>query len=122
MPKSYNFTRSDIKMLLLSLLSKADMYGYQLIQELKEMSNDYFSLKEGSLYPLLHSLEKDELIQSYWENTDSKRKKKYYHLTKKGEKALNKEEDDWKKYSGCINNILGGVSIENRRIHTNNMW
>ena len=121
MPKSYNFTRSDIKMLLLSLLSKADMYGYQLIQELKEMSNDYFLLKEGSLYPLLHSLEKDELIQSYWENTESKRKKKYYHLTKKGEKALNKEKDDWKRYSSCINNILGGDSIENRRIHTNNM-
>ena len=121
MPKSYNFTRSDIKMLLLSLLSKADMYGYQLIQELKEMSNDYFSLKEGSLYPLLHTLEKEELIYSYWEDTGSKRKKKYYYLTKKGEKALNKEKDDWKKYSGCINNILGGVSIENRRIHTNNM-
>lgn len=77
MAKSYNFNRSDIKMLLLSLLSKKDMYGYQLIQELKELSKNYFSLKEGCLYPILHSLENDELIKSYWEETESKRKKKY---------------------------------------------
>lgn len=114
MNNSYNFTRSDIKMLLLSLLSKKDMYGYLLIQELKELSNNYFSLKEGSLYPLLHSLEQENLIKSYWEETDSKRKKKFYSITENGKKALKKEKDEWKKYSNYINTIIGGVSFENR--------
>ncbi len=112
MAKSYNFNRSDIKMLLLSLLSKKDMYGYQLIQELKELSKNYFSLKEGCLYPILHSLENDELIKSYWEETESKRKKKYYHITENGMKFLKKEKNEWKKYANCINNVIGGVSFE----------
>lgn len=112
MEKNYNFNRSDIKMLLLSLLSKKDMYGYQLIQELKELSGDYFSLKEGCLYPILHSLENNELIRSYWEETESKRKKKYYHITEIGKKLLKKEKYEWEKYSHYINNIIGGVSFE----------
>lgn len=114
MVKSYNFNRSDIKMLLLSLLSRKDMYGYQLIQELKDLSEDYFSLKEGCLYPLLHSLENDQLIISYWEETDSKRKKKYYRITENGKKLLRKEKNEWKKYSNYINDILGGVSFEHK--------
>ncbi len=114
MKKSYNFTRSDIKMLLLSLLSKKDMYGYLLIQELKELSNDYFSLKEGSLYPLLHSLEQENLIKSYWEETESKRKKRFYSITDDGKKVLKKEKNEWKKYSNYVNNIIGGASFETK--------
>lgn len=113
MGKKYNFTRSDIKMILLRLLLNKDMYGYQIIQELKILSNNYFSLQEGSLYPILHSLQSDELINSYWEETTSIRKKKYYSLTENGKKVLEKEKREWKKYSNCINNILGGVEVGN---------
>ena len=95
MDKAYNFNRSDIRMLLLSLLSKKDMYGYQLIQDLKDLSQNYFLLKEGCLYPILHSLENDGLISSYWEDTESKRKKKYYHISESGKKLL-KREVIWK--------------------------
>lgn len=109
MGKSYNFTRSDIKMLLLKLLSKNDMYGYQLIQELKELSNNYFSLKDGCLYPILHSLEKEELINSYWVESENGRKQKYYSINAKGKKTLAREKSEWKKYSSCVNNILGGA-------------
>lgn len=112
MGQNYNFTRSDIKMIILSLLSKKNMYGYQIIQEVKELSNNYFSLKEGSLYPILHSLQSDELIDSYWEETISKRKKKYYNLTEKGKKVLAKEKNEWNKYYTYVNTILGGDSIE----------
>lgn len=111
MGNKYNFTRSDIKMILLKLLSNKDMYGYQIIQELKILSNNYFLLQEGSLYPILHSLQSDELINSYWEETTSNRKKKYYSLTENGKRALAKEQREWKKYSNCINNILGGVEV-----------
>lgn len=109
MEKSYNFTRSDIKMLLLKLLSTKDMYGYQLIQELKERSNNYFLLKDGSLYPILHSLEKDDLIESYWIESENKRKQKYYAINEKGRKILMKEKTEWKKYSNYVNDILGGI-------------
>lgn len=114
MGKNYNFTRSDIKMILLSLLSKEDMYGYQIIQEVKKLSNSYFLFKEGSLYPILHLLTNDQLISAYWEETYSVRKKKYYALTEKGKKVLEKEKKDWNKYFKCINNILGGACIDNQ--------
>ena len=113
MGSKYNFTRSDIKMLILSLLSNKDMYGYQIIQELKLLSNSYFSLQEGSLYPLLHSLQSEELINSYWEETLSMRKKKYYVLTQKGKRALAREQKEWEKYFTCINNILEGGEVKN---------
>lgn len=113
MRNKYNFTRSDIKMILLRLLANKDMYGYQIIQEVKELSNNYFSLQEGSLYPILHSLQNDELINSYWEETTNIRKKKYYTLTESGKKALAQEQREWKKYSNCINNILGGIEVGN---------
>lgn len=113
MRNKYNFTRSDIKMIILRLLSNKDMYGYQIIQELKILSNNYFSLQEGSLYPLLHLLQSEELINSYWEETTNMRKKKYYSLTENGKKTLIKEQKEWKKYSNCINSILGGVEVGN---------
>lgn len=112
MNKGYNFIRSDIKVLLLSLLSKKNMYGYQLIKELQEMSNNYFILKEGSLYPLLHSLEQDNLITSYWEETENQRKKKYYSLTENGKKVLNDEKKEWKTYFNYVNKIIGGDALE----------
>ena len=112
MEKNYNFTRSDIKMILLKLLSNKDMYGYQIIQELKILSNNYFLLQEGSLYPILHSLQSEELINSYWEETASMRKKKYYSITEKGKKVLSKEKREWKKYFTYVNSILGGAIIE----------
>ena len=69
-------------MLLLKLLEEEDMYGYQMIRKLEERSNQVFSLKEGTLYPMLHSLEEQEAVESYESQAETGRKRKYYRLTK----------------------------------------
>lgn len=95
-------------MLILKLLDDKDMYGYLMIDELSKQSNDTFLLKAGTLYPLLHALEKQEMITSYDQNIDSARIRKYYHITKKGKKLLNEKKAEWRAYTNAVNQVLDG--------------
>ena len=99
--------------LILKLLDNQDMYGYQIIEELARRSDNTFQLKAGTLYPLLHGLEKKGLLESYEENADSARIRKYYRLTNKGKKHLKEKTNEWKEYSSAVSKILeGGLSCE----------
>ena len=99
--------------LILKLLDGQDMYGYQIIEELARRSDNTFQLKAGTLYPLLHGLEKKGLLESYEQNADSARIRKYYHLTNKGKKHLKEKTDEWKEYSSAVSKVLeGGLTCE----------
>ncbi len=104
--------KGSTTMLILNLLEKENMYGYQMIKSLKEKSQNVFELKEGTLYPILHALEEKEFVISYWDETASK-KRKYYSITKKGKKQLKEKKEEWKIFSSGINHVLGGVSFAN---------
>ena len=94
------------KLLVLSLLSGEDMYGYQMIVELGRRSNRTFEMKGGTLYPVLHGLEKDGYVEAYQQEAPTGRVRKYYHLTRKGGAALKTEEKAWETYSGAVNAVL----------------
>lgn len=94
-------------MLILSLLRGGDMYGYEMIEELAKRSDDTFLLKEGTLYPLLHAMEKEKLLSSYTKATPSGRERKYYHITKSGLERLEYKQEEWKVFSQKINAVLG---------------
>ena len=100
-------------MLLLKLLEDKDMYGYQMIEELSKKSDDTFTLKAGTLYPLLHNLEQQGMVTSYDENADSLRVREYYSITKKGRGLLADKKAEWKAFSSAVNQVLkGGVTVE----------
>ena len=99
-------------MLILELLKDENMYGYQMIKRLVEKSENVFELKEGTLYPILHSLEENDLITSYWDETTAK-KRKYYAITDKGNKQLKQRKEEWKIFSNGINKVIGGVLLAN---------
>lgn len=99
-------------MMVLSILEKENMYGYQMIKKMQEQSNNIFELGEGTLYPILHGLEEKGFITSYWDETSSK-KRKYYAITEKGKKQLKEKKEEWKLFSNGINQLLGGVSFAN---------
>lgn len=84
------------------------MYGYQMIKKLSEKSQNVFVLQEGTLYPILHSLEEKNFISSYWDNTGTK-KRKYYSITKDGKKHLKEKKEEWKIFSGGVTQVIGGV-------------
>lgn len=99
--------------LIMKLLDGQDMYGYQIIEELARRSDNTFQLKAGTLYPLLHGLEKKGLLESYEQNADSARIRKYYRLTGKGKKHLKEKTDEWKEYSSAVSKVLeGGLACE----------
>ena len=100
--------KGSTNLIVLSLLEKENMYGYQMIKELRKKSQDIFELKEGTLYPILHSLEEKNLISSYWNMVKSK-KRKYYSITKEGKQHLKERKEEWKIFSRGINQVLGGV-------------
>ena len=94
------------QLLVLSLLAGEDMYGYQMIVELARRSARTFEMKEGTLYPVLHGLEREGLVEAYQQEAPTGRMRKYYHLTRKGGAALKTEAEAWKTYSGAVNAVL----------------
>lgn len=95
-------------MLILKLLDEKDMYGYQMIDELSRRSDNTFNLKAGTLYPILHGLENDGLVNSYDEYADSERIRKYYHINDKGKGLLADKCLEWKTYSKAVDKVLRG--------------
>ncbi|MBU5425057.1 helix-turn-helix transcriptional regulator [Tissierella pigra] len=103
-----NLITGSTAMLILKLLDGEDMYGYQMIDTLSKRSDDTFSLKAGTLYPLLHDLEEKNMVNSYEKSADNGRLRKYYTITKKGKGMLSEKEDEWKAYVRAINQVLRG--------------
>jgi PadR family transcriptional regulator PadR len=95
-------------LLILKLLENTDMYGYQMIEELEKRSQNVFTLKAGTLYPLLHTLEQQKMIESYETIIENGRPRKYYRLTKDGRKMLDEKKEEWKVYTSAVNKVLGG--------------
>lgn len=81
--------------LVLSVLTEGESYGYALIQRVRELSGGGIEWTEGMLYPVLHWMERQELIESEWRQGESNRKRKYYRLRKAGRKALLAEQEQW---------------------------
>ena len=91
--------------LILSVISNEDMYGYKIVKELEKRSENVFSLKEGTLYPILHAMEDSGMVESYWVDVEN-RKRKYYHITKKGKSQLKEKKKEFEVYSTAVNKVL----------------
>lgn len=95
----------SMTMLLLSLLSEKDMYGYEMIDTLRQKSQNVFELKAGTMYPLLHGMEEKGLLSVY-EKSVSGKTRKYYRITKEGRQVLRKKTEEWKEYAAAVTNVL----------------
>ena len=95
-------------MLVLKLLEAGDMYGYQMIEELFRRSNQVFQMQEGTLYPILHTLEKGKYLSSYQQQAPTGRMRKYYKLTRKGRQLLVEKQAGWEKFHQGVEDVLSG--------------
>ena len=93
-------------MLILSLLEDGDKYGYEMVQELKRRSKNAFEMKEGTLYPLLHALERAGEVKAYDRTAPSGRERRYYQLTEKGAGRLREKVTEWRAFSEGVNTVL----------------
>ncbi len=96
-----------LEILVLKLLDTEKKYGYQLISELGKQSGEMFSLKEGTLYPILYRLEDDGLVTSKWSVPGGREvSKKYYRITDTGKNVLKESVELWKNFSQKVNMML----------------
>jgi PadR family transcriptional regulator PadR len=87
---------------VLSILARGESYGYEIIQQVKKLSDGTLEWTEGMLYPVLHRLEKEGIIESEWKVADTGRKRKYYKLNQKGKKVLAQEREQWQKVNVAL--------------------
>ena len=98
--------KGSTETLLLSLVAVRPMYGYQMVKEMERRSSGYFSLKEGTLYPALHRLEKAGLARGTWRDAANGQVRRYYHITEKGREALAALQEEWRRFSRAVNLVV----------------
>ncbi|MFC1537978.1 PadR family transcriptional regulator [Candidatus Latescibacterota bacterium] len=96
--------------LILSALSAGQRHGYQIALEIEEKSSGMFQFNHGTLYPILHKLEKKGFIRGNWKHEEGERKRKYYKLTSRGKKYLKNLNTDLKTFFETLFSITGGKS------------
>ena len=101
------FLTGTVGVLILSLLAEREMYAYEMLQEADSRSAQAFHLKEGTLYPALHQMERSGLLKARWLDGPSGRPRKYYSLTAKGRKQAASKRRQWASISAAMRAILG---------------
>ncbi len=100
-------SRGLIKILVLNEINASDAYGYIIIKGIYDKSDGVFDLKDGTMYPILHALERDKNIKSYWLEGENQRKRKYYSITEVGKATLKDYCKQWNLLQTSVNSVLG---------------
>lgn len=101
------FLTGTVGVLILSLLGERAMYGYEMLREAERRSQRQFQMKEGTLYPALHQMERAGLLKSEWRESEHGRARKYYALTAKGRRRADSKRRQWESISAAMRMILG---------------
>lgn len=102
-----SLSRSCNEILILSTLSSGPHHGYQLALELEQKSGGGFRFKHGTLYPILHKLEKEGLIRGDWLEEQTKRKRKSYRITHPGRQHLEAQRGAWRDFFARFFEVVG---------------
>lgn len=103
-----NLLGGSTVLMLLSLLSEGDRYGYDIIRELAARSENVFQMREGSLYPVLHRMEAQGWVKAYEKEAENGKKRRYYRITSSGKKQLTAERQQWEEFTGSVEKVIGG--------------
>jgi transcriptional regulator len=97
--------KNHVELLVLTALKAGPGHGYAIIRAIRESSDGEFELLEGSLYPVLHRVEREGLVSSSWSEVGG-RKRRVYRLTRKGRAVLGEQERDWRRFARAMNRVL----------------
>jgi transcriptional regulator len=105
-PRAGELVQGTLDMLVLKTLVRGPMHGYGIAQSIQEVSEEVLRVEEGSLYPALHRLELDGLVDAEWRPSENNRRAKYYRLTARGRKSLVEEANNWKRLAAAIARVM----------------
>ncbi len=109
MSKPTDLLQGTLDLLILRVLALEPMHGWGIAQRLRQVSRDVLQVRQGTLYPALHRLERQGWVRARWEDTENNRRAKYYSLTREGQKYLEGEQENWERLSVAINLVLGAA-------------
>src|SRR5437773_9737074 len=98
--------QGTLDLLILKVISAGPLHGYAIAQRIQQISHDVLQVRQGSLYPALHRLEKRKLLQAEWKASETGREAKFYRLTRKGRKELEAEQANWAHLRDAIELIM----------------
>jgi len=104
--KRIDLPQGTLDLLILKTLALEPQHGWAISERIEQTSSDVLSIKQGSLYPALHRLERRGWVKAKWRTTANNRHAKYYELTKTGRKQLEDEETAWRKLTAAVGQIL----------------
>lgn len=102
------FFKGGLKLIVLAALANAPKYGYLIIKEIRGISEHFVELREGTLYPILHLLEREGCVKGEWKVGPSGRDRKYYEITRKGRAALSSLKEEWTKMLKAVDVVFAG--------------
>ena len=102
MSKEKELVGATTGLLILTVLAKSPNYGYEIVRKINEQADKLFLSQEGTIYPLLHKMEKDKLVRSQWQDTENGRRRKYYYITAKGREELESVTKQWNDFHNLI--------------------
>ena len=89
-------------LLILKVLSSRPNYGYEIVKQVNEVADGFFTWQEGTIYPILRKMEKEGLLKSQWEDAENGRKRKYYYVTATGREAIREGTREWNGFYRLI--------------------
>ena len=109
--------KGSTPLLILSIVATENMYGYQIMRELERRSEGYFTMTAALLYPALHQLDADGLVESEWQAGQGKRRRKYYTITSKGRQVLAENQSDWQTFlENLFKTLRSSARIQEEKI------
>jgi PadR family transcriptional regulator, regulatory protein PadR len=106
MANSADVLPGTLDLLILKAVSLGSLHGYGVLLRLQQISGGAFLVEQGALYPALYRLEERGMLSSEWGTSENNRRAKFYRLTRKGEKQLREETDNWKRLAAAVAAVL----------------
>lgn len=106
MANSAEVLPGTLDLLILKAVSLGSLHGYGVLLRIQQISGGAFVLEQGALYPALYRLEERGMLSSEWGTSENNRRAKYYRLTRRGEKQLREETDDWNRLASAVATVL----------------
>jgi transcriptional regulator len=107
--QAIDLPQGTLDLLILKTLALEARHGWAISERLQQISSDVLRVRQGSLYPALHRLERRGWITAHWGTSENNRRAKFYQLTSSGRKQLEAEESAWRKLAAAIGQVLETV-------------
>jgi PadR family transcriptional regulator PadR len=104
--QTVDLPQGTLDLLILRTLALEPQHGWAISERIHQVSNKVLQVRQGSLYPALHRLERAGWIKAHWGTSENNRRAKYYELTKSGRKQLEADQNEWRKLANAVAQIL----------------